>query len=507
MRVRYISFLCCAVLLAVTVFGAFGGLFTTVNALESDLPVAVGIPYKNSGFYDRLLQVELTGDQRYDVISVALSQLGYHEGNSEAEMDGLNPNGSRNFAEYTRVWGKVDNREGNGVSYGYAWCAAFVSWCLRQSTVPTTIAQTEISCSRMTKWYTDNDIFYPRESGYRPVLGDIIMFTEDDDITHVGFVLGVKDGRVYTVEGNGGEQVATHSYSLTSTYVYGYCVPKYEVKAGMDYNALFEDAINPTGTYVVTAKVLNVFTEADNTSEILGSFSKDDRVEVIGFDGNWNKVVFEDTEGWVVNGGVTNEKYMTYTIKYNLKGGKGTLTEQRKLLGDSINLGGKKPTKTGHKLLGWSLNKSAKTVDFEHGAEYTADADMVLYAVWEPNDLTVTYYNEDGTVFEEIECKYNDWLPKPENDPTKPDDGKYSYTFAGWDKELDDIVVRNLEYTATFTATPLPPKAEEVSEADDGGDTGSSSNKGLVIGIVVAVVCVAGGFVFVMMRKDKKKEA
>lgn len=493
---RYISLICCTLLLALSFVSSFGGVFTSVSALEP--AVEVGLEYKNSGFYDRLLEVELTGDQRYDTVAIALSQLGYHEGDSEADMDGLNAKGDRNFAEYTRVWGKVDNQEGNGVSYGYAWCAAFVSWCLRQAKVPTDTALTEISCNRMTNWYKKRDIFYSRESGYTPVLGDIIMFADEDSPSHVGLVLGVKDGKVYTVEGNSGAQVGTHTYSLTSNYVFGYCVPEYTVKEDMDYNALMESALNPTGNYIVTAKTLNVFAEADNGSDILGSLSKEDRVEVTGFDGNFAKVSFDGSDAWVVNSGITHEKFMIYTIKYNLKGGKGELTEQRKLLGDSVTVGGKKPTKNGHKLIGWSLDKSAKNVDYEHGAEYTADADATLYAVWEAHDLTVTYYNEDGSVFEKIDCKYNDWLPKPEATPTKPDDEQYSYTFAGWDKETDDIVVRNLEYTATFTATPLPPK--EVAKDEEGG-----IDKGLIIGISgVAGACVLGAVAAIVVKKKKK---
>ncbi|MBQ3081234.1 MAG: InlB B-repeat-containing protein [Clostridia bacterium] len=492
---RYVSFLCCFLVLSVAVFAPFVGVSVSVSALESSL--AVGLEYKNSGFYDRLLEVELTGDQRYDAVSIALSQLGYHEGDCEADMDGLNPNGGRNFVEYTRVWGKVDNQEGNGVSYGYAWCAAFVSWCLRQAQVPKETALTEISCTRMTNWYKNRDIFHYRESGYTPILGDIIMFTEDNTITHVGLVLGVKDDRVYTVEGNGGEKVATHSYKLTSDYVYGYCVPNYTVKEGMDYEGLMESALNPTGNYIVTAKLLNVFAEAASTAEIVGTLNKGDKVEVIGFEGSFAKIKRESDEAWVAKNAVTHEKYMIYTVKYNLKGGKGDRTEQRKLLGDSITIGGKKPTKTGHKLIGWSLDKSAKTVDYEHGAEYTADADVTLYAVWQAHELTVTYYNEDGTVFEAIDCKYNDWLPEPESTPVKPDDEEYSYTFAGWDKDLERVVVRNLEYTATFTATPLPPKAEESSGADP-----------LVIGLCLGGgVLVIGAVVAIIALKKRKKDA
>lgn len=486
---RYISFLCFFTLLLVALTAPFSGASTEVHALESALPV--GVEYKNSGFYDRLLQVELTGDQRYDTVAIALSQLGYHEGDSDADMDGLNYNGSNNYVEYNRVGGKL---AGN---YGYAWCAAFVSWCLRQASVPTDVAGTEISCPRMTRWYRNRNIFYPRESGYSPVLGDIIMFTEGGDSSHVGFVIGVKDGRVYTVEGNSGECVGLHSYSLTSTYVNGYCVPNYTVKDDVDYQGLFEEAINPQGKYVVTAKLLNVFDDAANTAEIIGNFNKGDRVEVIGFDGGWANIKYEDGDAWVLKSAVTHEKYMVYTLKYDLKGGNCDFTEKRKLLGYSINIGGKRPTKTGYTLIGWSLDKSAKTVDYEHGAEYTADADATLYAVWKARELTVTYYNEDGTVFETMDFKYNAWLTEPEGIPVKPDDGEYSYTFAGWNKELERVVVRNLEYTATFTATPLPPKVEVPEK----------TNTPLVVGLCVGgAALVIGAFAVIIAMKNKKNK-
>ncbi len=484
---RYISLLFCTLFLCFAVIGAFDGAFITADALE--LTVAVGPEYKSSGFYERLMEVELTGDQRFDAVNIAVSQLGYHEGDSEADMDGLNMDGGRNFAEYTRVWGKVDNREGNGVSYGYAWCAAFVSWCLRQAGVPAELAKTEISCSRMTNWFISRKLFYGADSGYRPVLGDIIMFADEDSPSHVGFVLGVKDDKVYTIEGNGGEKVATHSYSLTSGYLYGYCVPNYTVNAGTDYAALMDKALNPTGTYVVTANIVDVYQGASSVSEIIGNLNLHDRVEVIGKEGSWCKVKFGDGEGYVMAGGILDEILVSYTVSYNLKGGKGELLNQHKRLGASIVLSGKKPTKVGHNFKGWSTSIGAKTVDYEYGAQYSADADITLYAVWEPYGLTVTYYNEDGTVFEAINCKYGDFLPEPQAAPVKASDGKYSYTFAGWDKELEKVAVRNLKYTATFTASPLPEGELSAEE----GVTESASG----ISVVALVAICAGGTLFI----------
>ena len=86
-----------------------------------------GGEYQSSPYYNNLLSYELTGDGRYDALAVAFTQLGYHEGDSDAEMNGENGSGSRNFVEYNRMYGKLDNGEGNGMSYGYSWCAAFVS--------------------------------------------------------------------------------------------------------------------------------------------------------------------------------------------------------------------------------------------------------------------------------------------------------------------------------------------------------------------------------------------
>ena len=137
-----------------------------------------GDAYKTSNYYDQLLEAKskLTGDHRYDVILIALSQIGYHEGNSDADMGGGNLDGHKNFAEYNRMYGKLDNGEGNGMSYGYSWCAAFVSWCLRQARVAESTIPTFVSCSRAVKDFRSRGMFKEAKSGYIPQTGDIIFF-------------------------------------------------------------------------------------------------------------------------------------------------------------------------------------------------------------------------------------------------------------------------------------------------------------------------------------------
>ena len=215
--------------------------------------------YISSPYYTALTEVTLSGDGRYDVLTLAFSQLGYHEGDSDADLAGANENGTRNFAEYNRIYGKLDNGEGNGVSYGYSWCAAFVSWCLRHAEVDKSVALTEVSCRRMTDWYREQGRFYRRNSGYTPRPGDLIMFHEGVGIpTHVGIVVGTRGNVVRVIDGNGVEgSVALHEYRRSSRKIYGYCVPDYHVLPGTVYDFWPEaDDVNAFTLQLVMAGVL-----------------------------------------------------------------------------------------------------------------------------------------------------------------------------------------------------------------------------------------------------------
>ena len=231
------------------------------------LPVSAAAPvyefseeYKGTSYYQNLLTCSLTGDERYDVLAIAFSQLGYHEGDSEAQMDGANAKGSRNFVEYNRMYGKLDNGEGNGMSYGYSWCAAFVSWCLRHAGVDEEVAVSEVSCRRMTDWYRENATFHPRESGYVPRPGDIIMFHDGDGVAHhVGLVCGTEGSRVHVIDGNGREEsVATHVYHRHSRAILGYCVPDYETKPDTFYDFVSAPIAPDAATVAVTVAVITV---------------------------------------------------------------------------------------------------------------------------------------------------------------------------------------------------------------------------------------------------------
>ena len=64
-------------------------------------------------------------------------------------------------------------------------------------------------------------------------------------------------------------------------------------------------------------------------------------------------------------------------------------------------------------------------------------------------EYTVVFKNADGTVLSTKTYHYGDEVVIP-NTPTKAADNTYTYTFAGWDKEVVDCVA-DATYTATYT--------------------------------------------------------
>lgn len=222
----------------------------------------VSSSYKSGKFYKQLTQLPLTGNQRADVLAVALSQVQYMESNSSSDLSGTT-GGSSNYTEYCYNFGY-------DVGQNYAWCAAFVTWCLRQSGVNTVgtgssnLARShlgdsryiycEISCgfwvSQLQKcgyWKGSNGRF---GGTYAPKPGDLIFFENGGDswADHIGMVVyyDSSTGKVYTVEGNtsgasgvvaNGGRVAFKSYSYSSTSIYGYGALPYNKSASpIDYS-------------------------------------------------------------------------------------------------------------------------------------------------------------------------------------------------------------------------------------------------------------------------------
>ena len=164
------------------------------------------------------------------VIDLALSQVGYHEKATNAELDDPKANsGDGNWNKYSRDLDKLGNFY-NGRKNGYAWCDCFVDWCFitayGRAVGQKLLCQPDNSagagCSFSAGYYRNKGQFHINN----PQPGDQIFFgTGANNVWHTGIVVSVGNNHVYTVEGNTTDSVGRRSYALNDTSIYGYGRP------------------------------------------------------------------------------------------------------------------------------------------------------------------------------------------------------------------------------------------------------------------------------------------
>lgn len=161
----------------------------TVNTLALTPTYTVSEPYRDSIYYKQLCGVKLTGDYAQDLLAVAESQLGYHEGAFSGDTSGYS-SGYGNYTEYCDWYGST-----------VAWCALFISWCARQARIPESVIKTNINARGTACLYGETKYVFGK---YNPMPGDIIYVDNDADGSsdHVGLVTGSDKDYIYTIEGN-----------------------------------------------------------------------------------------------------------------------------------------------------------------------------------------------------------------------------------------------------------------------------------------------------------------
>ncbi len=205
---------------------AMASLMIPVHALS--MTYTPSSAYASSTYYSKLRAVQLTGNQRQDLVNVALTQMGYHEGNSTSDLGGGNQNGEYNYTEYGYWYGK--QILGSNGHYG-AWCAMFVAWCARQAGIPSSIISNACYAGIKDNAYYFRNLTYYTRGNYTPRGGDLVFFdwpNQSGEWNHVAIAYLVSNGVVYTIEGNTVHNKAEiRAFSLTDPIVKGYGVPKY----------------------------------------------------------------------------------------------------------------------------------------------------------------------------------------------------------------------------------------------------------------------------------------
>ena len=127
----------------------------------------------------------------------------------------------------------------------------------------------------------------------------------------------------------------------------------------------------------------------------------------------------------------------SYKVSYNANGGSGAPSAQTKYYGKTLKLSSTKPTRTGYTFKGWATSASG-SVAYASGANYTTNAAVTLYAVWQKITYTVSYNANGGTGAPSSQTKtYGVNLTLSSTKPTRAsyvdeNGSTVSYTFKGW---------------------------------------------------------------------------
>ena len=170
------------------------------------------------------------------VLSLAKSYVGYLEKASNYRLEDKTANsGSANYTIFAKKYADY----GFGNFQGQPWCAMAVTVLFydalgkdKASRVLTPYAYCPYGVNHWKqkgRWHS--------KSGYTPQKGDVIFFYNGAESTHTGLVYDVKNGRVYTYEGNtsdgttlipNGGAFCQKSYSLDYSRILGYGNPDWE---------------------------------------------------------------------------------------------------------------------------------------------------------------------------------------------------------------------------------------------------------------------------------------
>lgn len=165
---------------------------------------------------------DLTDAEKKARFAFLQTLAGQYDSRGEIKGDKAN----RYFSEWY-----IGNYESNpGWNQYTPWCACFLSWAADQKKAsidgdPPRFAKVDdgMKLFRDDQW---------RDSSATPIPGDYVFFDWDGDRDpdHVGAVLCVKDGFLYTIEGNSGGKVAVQRYDLNDKRIMGYGVLNWKTK-------------------------------------------------------------------------------------------------------------------------------------------------------------------------------------------------------------------------------------------------------------------------------------
>jgi uncharacterized repeat protein (TIGR02543 family) len=289
----------------------------TVGGVSSTFLSNCSASYKSGPYYTKLAALNLSGNEASNLVAVAYSQVGYHEGNSWDDISGSST-GTGDYTEYNR-WYPVGAQ---------AWCNLFVSWCFSAAGISSSYAPK--NPFYLSQWRACDAGVYSwkdyKDGKVTPKPGDIIIYGASttnntsgsaltDSYQHVSIIADYSGGVFYSIDGNYSEKVTYHSFSPNSStgyvsgsgYIHAIIQPSYN--SGTNYLSQCEyypshvtATITSSDGAAVWSLPCNSSTDPDSTK--LGTLPKGTEIEAVAMYKNgagnyWYQISYNGNTGFV----------------------------------------------------------------------------------------------------------------------------------------------------------------------------------------------------------------
>ena len=188
------------------------------------------------------------------ILAFAFNEVGYLEKRSNKDLSSKTANAGK--ANYTKFGSWI------GANGDY-WCASFVSWLFRQAFgedigKKLLCGAYSAACETIRQNFIKKKQYHTFLTGAKP--GDVIFFkgSRHNGANHIGLIIKVADGKIYTIEGNtsgasgavdNGGGVARKTYKTIETKILGYGRPDYSLASTARQTTASEKPQTPkTGT-------------------------------------------------------------------------------------------------------------------------------------------------------------------------------------------------------------------------------------------------------------------
>ena len=235
---------------------------------------------------------------------------------------------------------------------------------------------------------------------------------------------------------------------------------QFTVAINASWKTYWEDAKTNYGMTATSGGVTKTISAFDGTKRSSGSTSFTGTYSISG-NGAATKSITVTFKNFNTDNGDSASKsvsfdvnvpaWTSYTVSYNANGGSGAPGNQTKWKDQTLTLSSIKPTRTGHTFQGWATSKTGN-VAYSAGEKYTANASVVLYAVWKANTFTVKYDANGGNGAPSTQTKtYGVTLKLSTVIPSRD-----RYNFLGWGTSASSTAVTYAaggNYTANAAVT------------------------------------------------------